>query len=80
MLFGDRSTLYGDNIEAGINYSGGDLVINPRKVGSGDVSIGGNAALKFGPTIDGKQAHIFSNGTNLYFVNVNYVTNAVTAN
>jgi len=30
--------------------------------------------------IDGNQAHMFSNGTNLFFVNVNSVTNSLTNN
>lgn len=33
-----------------------------------------------GPTISGKQAHIFTDGTNCYFVNVHSVTNALTTN
>ena len=33
-----------------------------------------------GPTISGKQAHIFTDGTNCFFVNVNSVTNALTTN
>ena len=33
-----------------------------------------------GPTISGKQAHIFTDGTNCFFVNVNSVTNALTNN
>jgi len=32
--------------------------------------------IKLGPIISGKQAHTFSDGTNLFFVNVNSVTNA----
>lgn len=39
-----------------------------------------NGAIKIGPTIGGNQAYLTSNGTNLWFVNVNSVTNALTTN
>ena len=44
------------------------------------VDISAKGVVKFGPTISGKQAHIFTDGTNCYFVNVNSVTNALTTN
>jgi hypothetical protein len=35
-----------------------------------------SSSVNIGPTISGKQAHIFTDGTNCFFVNVNSVTNA----
>ena len=72
--------------------SDGNFHINPRASGSGDIIIdkgnltvaGTNTAAEvrslggyiIGPTISGKQAQIFTDGTNCFFVNVNNVTNA----
>jgi len=94
LLFGNCSLLLGDNSEAGLSYNGGNLEINPRRSGSGDVRVtAGNLTVVntntaavvrstggylIGPTIGGKQAQLFTDGTNCYFVNVNSVTNALT--
>lgn len=36
--------------------------------------------VHFGPVIDGKRAFTFTDGTNFFYVNVNWVTNAITTN
>ena len=85
---------FGGNVDASIGKVGDKLVIQTKSLyGSGTLDLlipSGNLCVsndvctagkvKFGPTIDGKQAHLFSNGTNLFFVNVNYVTNSITTN
>lgn len=85
---------FGGNVDASIGKVGDKLVIQTKSLyGSGTLDLlipSGNLCVsndvctagkvKFGPTIDGVQAHLFSNGTNFFFVNVNYVTNSITTN
>ena len=91
----DMSSMYFAAGTGGFRYWNGAQVYSLRSdfgnvsVPNGNLTVAGTntaAVVRstggyiIGPTISGKQAQIFTDGTNCFFVNVNSVTNALTTN
>ena len=80
---------FGGNVDASIGKVGDKFVIQTKSlygtgtldllIPSGNLCVSNDVCtagkIKFGPTIDGKQAHTFTDGTNDFFVDVNSKTN-----
>lgn len=85
--FNGKGIGFGSSGDIFFYSDGADFIARTRRYGGsgnfripeGDLKLE-TGVFKFGPIISTKQAHVFSDGTNMFFVNVNSVTNALTTN